>query len=206
MPEYSHIQTYVKCNKDNYNTILNQFACVLSELGFDKEFLSECFNGLEWEISDNGFMYVGSNIKTVEIELFGLSLHIKPNVLGWTPEVIKQLKEPWLEISLTFETNEIENSEFKIKNDAKIPLWNTMQRLSWQFHETGTYLTDEVTDGVPWQALLGFNNDIWSFDAAIIPIHLAKYYGDLNKNYSTINDVNRIYLVNKNTWGEAPLY
>ena len=206
MPEYSHIQSYVKCNKDNFAFVLSRFVSVLSKIGFNEMFLADSFYGLEWEICDNGFMYVGSNTKPLRIDLLGTSLNVRPYVMGWTPEVIKQISEPWLEISLLFETEEIitDYRTLQLKDDVKNPIWNTMVLISKHFNETGTYLTDEVTDGRPWEALLGCNNDIWSFDAAIIPPSIAPNYNKLPKNYINKKVNETIYLVNRDVWSKEP--
>ncbi len=56
MPEYSHIQTYIKCDQFNFREVIRHFSEVINSLGLDSRYFND---ELEWEVSDNGFMYVG---------------------------------------------------------------------------------------------------------------------------------------------------
>jgi hypothetical protein len=56
MPEYSHIQTYIKCDQFNFQDVIRLFLVVINSLGLDSRYFN---SELEWEVSENGFMYVG---------------------------------------------------------------------------------------------------------------------------------------------------
>ncbi len=206
MPEYSQIQTYVKCDKDSYTSTLSRFKNLLAQIGFDEKYLADSFDGLDWNIFDDGFVYSGCNAETVKINLNGIVLNIRPFAIGWTPQMMREIKEPWLQTELLFYTEEItiDYEPYRIKNDVKIPLLNIMTLFSEHFSETGVYLTNEGTDGKPWYALLGCSNEIWSFDAAIIPVRIAAKYEELPSNFTKKETAESIYLIDKNVWGEAP--
>jgi hypothetical protein len=55
-PEYSHIQTYKKCDQFNFQDVIRLFSVVINSLELDCRYFN---NELEWEVSENGFMYVG---------------------------------------------------------------------------------------------------------------------------------------------------
>ena len=178
---------------------------LLLDMGFNKKYLVDNLGGLKWEISDNGFIYSGCNIRTLQTDLLGISLNIRPYVLGWTPKVLKQINEPWLEISLLFHVEEIMNDDKnQIRHEIKLPLWNAMVHISKCFSETGIYLTDELTDGMPWEASLRCNDNVWSFHAAIIPAEISALYKDLHDNYIRKEANGNIYLIDKTFWGAAP--
>jgi hypothetical protein len=206
MPEYSQVQTYVRCHKDNFSEVLSQFSKVLIYLGFDENYIEENFCNLEWEVSDNGFMYVGSNTKSKSIEVKGCLLNIRPHVMGWTKEVITNLNESWLEISLLFETEELIESydTLRYKTEVQTPLWHCMLTISNYFQEVGTYLTDEVTDGRPWEALVGDGDGYWNFDAAIIPKQILNYYTDVPRDFSTVKQGAVMYCMYREVWNCAP--
>jgi hypothetical protein len=142
LPEYSHIQTYVKCNQNNFKNILLRFIEMLGELGFDQHFLEDSFSELEWEVSDDGFIYAGCNADSQSIKYNDISLSIRPYVMGWTPQVISALTEPWLEICLLYVTEELilDYANFNLKEEVKKPIWDTMTLMSQYFNETGVFL------------------------------------------------------------------
>ena len=154
---------------------------------------------------ENGFMYTGCNAPTVSINLFGIFLKVRPIVLGWTPKIMKEIKEPWLEISLLFEVEDIvrDFQESSLKDEVKKPLWATMVVISNEFSETGVYLTDEITDGRPWEAYLGCHDDFWCFDAAIIPLAITDNNTCFPDNFFRKEVDKSLYFMNKVAWGKA---
>ncbi|WP_157668656.1 hypothetical protein [Lachnoclostridium phytofermentans] len=55
--------------------------------------LEDSFNGLDWEVSDDGIMYVGCKANSQSIKYNDIILNIRPYVMGWTPQVISKLFE-----------------------------------------------------------------------------------------------------------------
>jgi len=181
---------------------------MLNKLGFDQLMLEDSFSDLDWEVSDDGFMYVGCKANSQSINYNDISLNIRPYVMGWTPQVITNLFEPWLEICLLYETEEliIDYATFKLKDEVKKPIWDTMCLMSQYFHETGTFFTDEISDGHSWEALIDEITDVFSFDAAIIPNKLKSIYKNTPNPFVYKNVESNKLIVNKDIWGEIPWY
>lgn len=179
---------------------------MMGKLGFDKHVLEGSFSELEWEVSDNGFIYVGCNADSQSIKYNDSSLKIRPYVMGWTPQVISILSEPWLEICLLYETEEliIDYTTFNLKKEVKKPIWDTMTLMSQYFSETGVFFTDEVSDGRPWEALIGDNPDFFSFDAAIIPNKFKTIYKNTPSPFLYKRCGDSMLIINKDVWGEIP--
>ncbi|CAM4298901.1 hypothetical protein [Paenibacillus typhae] len=205
MPEYSHIQTCVRCDAGNYTSVLKEFAAFLSRVGLDNSYFC---SGLEWELADNGFMYQGGNADAEEVPVEGISLHVRPYVVGLTPEVFPELAESWLEINLLFWTDEITADYItgELVGKVKPYLWELIKQLSGGYQQSGVYFTSEVTDGKPWEAIITGNNaELWSFDAAVIPVELIERYGrpDDRFFYHTYDD-NKLFLARREVWREEP--
>ncbi|UVI27427.1 hypothetical protein [Paenibacillus spongiae] len=204
MPEYSHIQTYLKCGPENFKDGIKHFSEVLTSLGLDSKYFTV---ELEWELSDNGFMYVGGGAKAQLYVNNGNRLHIRPYVIGWTPEVIKELQESWLEVSLLFWTEEIELDwrTGQLKEEHKSVVWTMMEKFSKEFRESGVYFTNEVTDGKPWEALIcGKKAEVWTFDAAILPEHLINSYLDSQPEMFTSIKANNMFVARRSVWMSEP--
>lgn len=205
MPEYSHIQTCVRCDAGNFTSVLKEFAVFLSRVGLDNSYFCR---GLEWELADNGFMYQGGNADAEEVPVEGLSLHVRPYVVGLTPEVFPELAESWLEINLLFRTEEIE-ADYRtgeLRDGVKHYIWDMMREFSTHFTQSAVYFTSEATDGKPWEAIItGSNAELWSFDAAVIPQELFERYEQPDDRlfYYMYND-NRLFLARREVWGEEP--
>lgn len=178
MPEYSQIQTYIRCNKDMLKDKMEQFKLLLNEIGFSDNYILENFNNIEWIEEDNGFVYIGCNFKEKVLSYEGLSLNLRPLVLGWTPRISEDIKECWLEVDLLFNTEDIisnyKNPDFKDRINKVIIGY--MMSFSKLFNETGVYFTNEDTDGLPWEALIGMKEYLWVFDIAVIPTNLENIY------------------------------
>jgi len=205
MPEFSPVQTYVKFIK-NLTNILSKFINALIEIGYNGDSLQEQFSKLTWEHSDNGFIYISTSMKTERVFFRDVSLNLTPHLMGWTPEVIPKLKETWLELSLLFETEEIikDFNTLTLKDEVKLPIWESMKLLSKYFWETGVYLTNEATDGRPWEAIIGEGQDFWSFDAAILPNIYDKYYLIPPLDFVKESNNDKLLIVNKLIWGNEP--
>lgn len=178
MPEYSQIQTYIKCNKETLIDNIEQFQLLLNEIGFSDNYILENFNNIEWIEEDNGFVYTGCNFKAKDISYNGFTLNLRPLVLGWTPRISEDIKECWLEVELLFNTEDIisnyKNPNFKEKIN-KIIIGHMMS-FSKFFSETGVYFTNEDNDGLPWEALTGMEDYLWAFNIAVIPRNLENIY------------------------------
>ncbi|MCM3631650.1 hypothetical protein M3194_30630 [Paenibacillus glycanilyticus] len=197
MSEYSQIQTYIKSVPENFKDIIRQYADLLDSLGLEsKYFTSE----QKWGLLHT--LWLGGD---AEEQLFNngwCQLHIRPYVTGWIPEERDEPQDTWLEVSLLFLTVEIENP----KDEIKSLLWGIMKKFSDKFPDSsGVYLTNEVTDGKPWEALTYGEEGIWEFDAAILPKYLSFNYKDYpaDEMFTKINE-HSIFVARKAIWQTEP--
>ncbi|WP_042203227.1 hypothetical protein [Paenibacillus camerounensis] len=204
MPEYSQIQTYLKCDQNNFYSIIKNFSVTLNSLGLDAKYFT---NELEWEYTDEENSHVGGGDYAQLLDNNGNPLHIRPYVMLWTPQVISELQESWLEVSLLFGSEEIvfNSSTGQLKDEHKSLLWAMMKHFSEQFKESGVYFTNEATDGRPWEALVcGAQDNMWAFDAAILPKHLFDVYRDSPKEMYLKKKGNMLCFARKSIWTSEP--
>jgi hypothetical protein len=206
MPEYSQIQTYIICDQFNFQDVIRLFSGVINSLGLDSRYFN---SELEWEVSENGFMYVGGDAEPQLYQNNGFQLHLRPYVLGWTPKVIEELKESYLEISILFWTEEIEHNWRigQVRSQYQSLIWRIMTKFSEEFRQTGVFFTNEAMDGAPWEALVsGQQEGLWAFDAAILPEHLFDSYKDIPKDIFICKDKELVYVARESVWGTEPWY
>lgn len=145
MPEYSHIQTYIRCDKENFKKGLIQFQLLLKDIGFCDNYIRDNFKNIEWIEAENGFIYSGCNLESKRFENGKCSFKVRPLALGWTPRISDDIKESWLELELLFESDEIvcDYRTGKLKDGIKEHIIEYMKNFSKYFNETGTYFTFE---------------------------------------------------------------
>lgn len=206
MPEYTHVQTYVKCDARQFSFIISKYIQMLTIIGLDSKFLRDNFEGLEWNLCENGFIYAGCNVDTYEMDFKDVVLKIRPFILGWTPQVFSKLSESWLEIDLLFETEQLvdDYSTGRLKKEVEKVIWDIMNIFSVHFTETGVYLTDEVTDNNPWEALIGEKVGIWTFDAAIVPLKIIKFYKKNLFDFECKVYGDKLFVARKTIWSKVP--
>ncbi|ANF97861.1 hypothetical protein [Paenibacillus bovis] len=206
MPEYSHIQTYIPCDEKSYKDILRSFISVLLKLNIDPAYFLDL---LEGGVTNKDFMYKGSSTATQEYEYQEHTIHVRPYIMGWTPEVIPELTTNWMEISIllwTEEIDEMDNVTGEIKETYRSLLWQMMCALAEEFTQTDVYFTNEVTDGLPWEAIVTNQyENLYVFDAAIIPKWLQTVYKDLEEEeFMHTQTSDHLYIADKAVWKEAP--
>jgi len=208
MPEYSQIQTYIKCDQSNIKEVMYDFINILNDCGIKDAELISAFCGLEWEMDEDGSMYVSGGEDTGEFMIAGQLVHIRPFVMGWTSKSIKELNQSWLEVSLLFWTEEIVQCSFDyiLKEEHRSLIWKLMNIFSYFPNQTGVYFTNEATDGRAWLALIqnDFDN-IWMFDAAIINKGSMNFYQGLDESIFFSNyQENELLMARKQTWIKEP--
>ncbi len=208
MPEYSQIQTYIKCDQTNIKEIMHNFINALQECGIKDAELISAFRGLEWEMDEDGSMYVSEGEETKELLVAGQLLHIRPFVMGWTSKSIKELQQSWLEVSLLFWTEEIVQSSFDyvLREEVRSVIWKVMTAFSHLPNQSGVYFTNEAGDGRPWEALMQNDlDDIWMFDAAIINKGNMNYYQSIEEAifFSNLQE-NEILIARRERWVKEP--
>lgn len=209
MPEYFQIQTYVKCNNTKYPYLVNEFIELISLLGFSKERLLEEFSQIEWEVAEDGLAYVGGGPNDQFLNSNNMNLTVRPYIKGWTLDVIPGLSEVWLEISLLLHAEEIEEEyeQGLLKQPLQPIIWMLLTHISNHFSETGTFLTNEATDGVPWEALMKKSEGKWAFDAAFIPNHLCDEYSKIDEELFFYKKWEKgLFFARKAAWMEEPWF
>jgi len=208
MPEYSQVQTYIKCDQSNIKEIMLDFISTLNDCGIQDAEVISSFNGLEWVIDEDGSKYVSGGEVTKELMIAGQLIHIRPFVMGWTSKVFKELQQSWLEVSLLLWTEEIVqcHSDYVLREEHRSVIWKLMNAFSHFSNQSGVYFTNEATDGRPWEAFV--QNDlenIWMFDAAIINKDIMKYYEAIDESifFSNLQD-NELLIARKETWITEP--
>ncbi|MBD2843557.1 hypothetical protein IDH44_00010 [Paenibacillus sp. IB182496] len=208
MPEYSQIQTYLKCDQSNIKEILLDFIAALNEIGIYENKIISAFNRLEWDIAEDGALSVTGGEETIELKIHGQQIHIRPFVMGWTLNSIKELQQSWLEVSLLLWTEEITQSSFcnTVREEYRSTIWEFMNVFSRIFNQSGVYFTNEATDGRPWEAIIQAEpSGTWMFDAAIINDVLIYYYKEIDdNNFFSKNNETKLLIARKDTWINEP--
>ncbi|AEI44530.1 hypothetical protein KNP414_06006 [Paenibacillus mucilaginosus KNP414] len=102
-------------------------------------------------------------------------------------------------------TVEIENRIGQLKDEHKPLVWAIMEKFSKEFTESGVYLTNEVTDGIPLEALISREKEgIWVFDAAILPEFLSHKYKNCPAEMFININANTIFVARKSIWMTEP--
>ncbi|GAV11706.1 hypothetical protein [Paenibacillus sp. NAIST15-1] len=209
MPEYSQVQTYIKCDQSNIKEIILDFISTLNDCGIKDAEMISAISGLEWALDEDGSMYVSGGEVTKEIIIAEQLIHIRPFVMGWTSKSFKALQQSWLEVSFLLWTEEIVQSQldYVLREEHRSVIWKLMNSFSQHLpNQSGVYFTNEATDGRPWEAFV--QNDlenIWMFDAAIINKDIMKYYEAIDESifFSNLQD-NELLIARKETWIKEP--
>lgn len=120
---------------------------------------------------------------------------------------MEELEGSYLEVSILLRTEEIELDwrTGQLRSQYQSLIWRIMSKFSEKFKQTGVYFTNEVTDGVPWEAVVSGNNEgLWAFDAAILPTELFEVYRDCPAEMFISMNEKVMYLVRKSVWGTEP--
>lgn len=175
MPELSNIQTFEKINGIDFAPTFERFKKVLLDLNLWNDDVEKGFDRFEWD-GTYGFAY--SDIPA-SINKWGIE--IKPNILGYTPDLDDAFKENWLQCDLlieaeklrSFKTGEFHEQTYNIVKSLCL----AMQK---EFHQTGVYFTDEAQDGEDFDGIRCRDaNKLWQFDYALIPNSLIPLYSDI---------------------------
>lgn len=209
MSEYSQVQLYIECDEAQFTEIRDRFIQCLSEYGFERNYLQTYFGTIEWELSDNFFMYTGCNAKRTSLLKDNTSVSVWPALIGLTPHVFTELQQNVVELVLFFETDHIidDYKSAHLKKEWQPLIWDTMCLFYKHFGETTIYFTDEATDGQPWEALISKQdqNKYWLFDAAIVPNQLETYNMQFSQSdFYTETRIEHTIFARKVVWDQPP--
>lgn len=180
MPEYSQVQTYVKLNRYNLKNVVMELIDLFHVLEVDIEPIKSDLCNLSWEACKKGTARMHFSCDSSR-DLVNKRLHLKPYIIIWSPDEHKKINDPWIEISCLLRTQEI-------MSDA----------------EVGIYLTDEVTDGQPWEVLLEDGTNFWCFNAAIIPEEYGHLYMNVPLDFTQYRVDEKTYIIYTSFWNKIP--
>lgn len=202
MSAYIFAQCFTKYNEETFSILLKDFRMALQDLGFPEHYIATYVDKVAWEISENGFMYTGCNMPSEKIMINDRCFSIRPLIMGFTPEGYDGLKENWVEFSFLFDEDEVikDCRIGEIYDYAKQTIWIACNVLSKHFYNEIVYLTDESTDVLPWEALLGLYKYTYCFDLAIVPNNYLKFYGNIPNGYKNIELANKTYILRLLNW------
>ncbi len=184
MGAYIQIQTYteVSSERDLYYSFV-QFRQLLERFGYPAGAVEEWLSEFAWtKLETEGF---GGRFLGRTISVLGTEFGIEPYVNGYARSSISGLVLPWVEFELLFEEENLTHSPYNssYKPGVGKGLWQIMREVGMAYKETGVYLTNEVGDGQPWKSLLTGKDDLWSFDLALVPYHLAPRFSSIPNSY-----------------------
>jgi hypothetical protein len=177
MPEYIQIQTYAKCNEDNFTTLLRRYRDVLRQLGCEDRGVLTWLSALSWPTTeDDMFGDICASPFTLSLDNMDDIACAGLHILVFSYSAVPSIEElpAWIGLNLLFDSETLKND----KTDRYHPgvgaiLWQIMLELIATFSEMGVYLTDEWQENRTWRVLAEGEGNPWAFDLAIFPRRLS---------------------------------
>lgn len=168
MPEYHNIQAYISLERRSHREALRMFSGILGAHGLMTESAATWLHVLSTDLtSDDGYPPRGPTLGTT---IGRTELQFDPLVYYWTSQVVRTLEAPWLEVGLLIESERIELShleEPRYRPELEPVLLQLVAAFMPISIDAPTFLTNEATDGKPWDAFVGDDGDPWAFDLAV---------------------------------------
>lgn len=201
MPELNNIQTYEKLKGSDFKPTLERFSKVLNRIGLWNNEIKNAFESFEWKIEDDGYVYSSINAIGSYPTRFS-DIKVRPLVVAWTPAIDESFEENWISCDLLIESENIRNHINGYYKDIAFPLVKKLvKEMSIEFYQTGIYFTDEAQDGRDFNGIrTNGNEELWSFDYALIPNKLTELYRDKPYNYGVNKTDNWIESWNLENW------
>lgn len=208
MPEYHNLQAYARYDERTFRAGLSRYRGVLQAIGCYDQRVEDWLARIEWDVSDNGFVYTGSHDPWVEFESAGMLLKAGPHVIGFTPEVYAEADRAWVEYGLLFETEHLQYgssfSAWEYKQGLDPAIWKLMQHFGCAFSELGVFFTDEAQDGEPFEGLVKGSDKRWQFDLAWVPVGNAALFTPVLKSFFHQEVDGALALAPKRAWKGPP--
>ena len=177
MPEYIQIQTYAKCNENNFSIIVQRYRKVLQQLGCTDQRLLEWLFTLSWPVSDDdmfGDIYASPFILSPNNidDIACAGVHVSLYSYSAIPSIEEQ--PTWVGLNLLFDDDTLKSRKTGVYRPGVGGIvWHIMRELISSFSEMGVYLTDEWQENRSWRVLTEGEGNPWAFDLAIFPRKLA---------------------------------
>lgn len=186
MPGDIFVQTYAKVpDGDELKRQLTLYRDFLMGIGYKEDSIDEQLSEIKWlDLQDYGFI---STLPVRNIPFGIMEIPVSPHIDGFIREAMPEIGMPWIEMSLTIDLEVVTLSPHSWRYKAGMggPLWQLVRTYSSLFRESGIYITDDAGNGQPWYAIHGANRDLWMFDLALIPKHLAKLFVNIPSSHTT---------------------
>ena len=210
MPEYHQIQVTVPYDEARFGETMARYVGALREIGCISPAVEAWAAGVRWEPSDGGFVYGGGMEHWLAFELAGGRFRAAPTVMGWNPETYPASARSWVQLDLIFESAEIEDaSEFperlRFHPHLAAGLWSAVAAFARAFPEAGVFLTNEATDGEPWEGTIEKDaRKIWSFDLAVVQASQAAIYARVPDTHWSRADADFLAFADRRSWTQPP--
>lgn len=215
MPPYVTVETYLPCPQDALRPIVGRYVRVLVGLGYDCAESGLLTMEMGWDTDDAWFGPVLDPARPVRgLSWAGTALQARAGVSGWSAATIPQLRDRWLSLELAFETEcdeqyLVTDSVFAPEPGMYLPgvgqcLWQVMGTFAAEFKDTPIYCSFEGWEGNAWQALEAGGDDLWSFDAALVPPAVAGRFSPLSDEFVMERTPLGIALARRKYWPQLP--
>lgn len=200
MPEYLCVEAYMKCPDEVLFPLLDQFRYLLGDLGYTDSTVATRLAGIAWEPDGGGFGVSLDPAQVLRKVLVNAQPVLAlPIVSGWTQQSIPSLQEPWVSCTLAFETQTSRQNfdmvgSFDLEYAQKHTyqpgvgraMWFVMSLFAARFPQSLIYFTNEAQTGTYWEDLLASQEEIWAFEAALIPHSFSERFTPIPDEFARI--------------------
>ena len=205
MPEYHSIQAYLPLLERTHREAIEMFAEVLAKITLASPAAASWLDGTQRDLlSSDGYGPTGPDLV---VRVGDAEVGVRPLVHHWTPSTIRHLSVPWLEFSLLLESERIEEwegTEPRFRPELESVLLHLVASFLPLSIDSPTFLTNEATDGHPWEAFTGGQEDPWSFDLAVVNSRLTWPRDSLPPGFDRIACPGGIVVLRRSAWSTIP--
>jgi hypothetical protein len=205
MPAYTAIETYTRLSQCDAKASVQAFLRLLAQIGYRHASIDVWPDQID--CSEPGYVFVNPAAPWQTLD-GPPALHVRPSVLGW---------DDILEFHISFEAERLTQEVIGYTDEGYrtavawqyhraigVQLWHWMRKFSLTFPDFGVYPTLDGSGGVPGEALIAGNGDLWQFDLALVPHDLAERFVVVPENYHRSILGYGIALARTNMWPEYP--
>jgi hypothetical protein len=208
MENYVQVQAYVTCKQESFTSVLQRLRTALEDLGCIDQQLLTWITQIKWPASENdnfGDVYASpitlapKNTQPVVCESVDVSLYLRAAVPS-----IEELPS-WVGLNLVFDATLLRASDTgPFYAEVGQTLWQILRILAQAFPELGAYFTNEWQENLSWRVLAEQVGDPWTFELAIFPRKLAKYFKDVPAGFQGTVVEDGFGFVQANRWQTLP--
>jgi hypothetical protein len=205
VPEYHNVQAYLSLDHREHRDAIALFSQVLSAVTTRTEAGDAWLSSITDELSLNeGYAPSGPRLVT---SAGAHVLEVRPLVHRWTADVIPHLCGSWLEVGLLLDSERIELpglEEPRYRPELEAVLFQLVTAFLPVSIDAPTFLTNEATDGSPWEAFTGGDADPWTFDLAVAHAGLAWPQAELPPEFEWRHHDGGTVIIRSAAWSMSP--